>query len=191
MIHGRREAPPSGLVRQAAPVPSGQREMGVIPLGWSLGLPITFHSRSLSCLATPAHGVQVDPTGPTIVFLTVCTKDRKPWLALRGEPPLLLVRSGAVAQAWRVGRYVLMPDHIHLFAAPGIPSTYHSRTGCDTGNPSSESVVPILNVCGRRTTGIPDCATETRTTRNGNTSGTTPCGPDWSRIPRIGRFKEN
>ncbi|MET0253874.1 MAG: hypothetical protein ABW214_07565 [Terrimicrobiaceae bacterium] len=29
----------------------------------------------------PAHGVPIDLGKPTIVFLTVCTKDRKPWLA--------------------------------------------------------------------------------------------------------------
>jgi REP element-mobilizing transposase RayT len=31
----------------------------------------------------------------------------------------LLKHSWAEADAWRVGRYVLMPDHIHLFCAPG------------------------------------------------------------------------
>jgi hypothetical protein len=29
----------------------------------------------------PAHGVFIDLGKPTIVFLTVCTKDRLPWLA--------------------------------------------------------------------------------------------------------------
>jgi hypothetical protein len=29
----------------------------------------------------PAHGVHIDPSRPTVVFVTVCTKDRHPWLA--------------------------------------------------------------------------------------------------------------
>jgi REP element-mobilizing transposase RayT len=30
----------------------------------------------------------------------------------------LLIETWRGADAWRVGRYVVMPDHIHLFAAP-------------------------------------------------------------------------
>jgi putative transposase len=66
----------------------------------------------------PAHGVRIVPTHPTIVFLTVCTQDRDPWLAC-DENPRLLHSIWEHAQAWVVGRYVLMPDHLHLFASPG------------------------------------------------------------------------
>ncbi len=54
---------------------------------------------------------------PVIVFVTVCTKDRKPILANEQAHSILRVcRQGA--KRWGVGRYVIMPDHIHLFCAP-------------------------------------------------------------------------
>jgi putative transposase len=66
----------------------------------------------------PAHGVWIDPGRPTIVFVTVCTKDRRPWLATKLNHDALL-KIWSDANAWVIGRYVLMPDHVHLFAAPG------------------------------------------------------------------------
>ena len=65
----------------------------------------------------PAEGVRIDLGQPTIVFVTVCTKDRVPWLACE-EAHRLLVRVWCQAEAWWVGYYLLMPDHLHLFAAP-------------------------------------------------------------------------
>jgi REP element-mobilizing transposase RayT len=52
-----------------------------------------------------------------IIFLTVCTKGRKRILA---DPVihLHLVRAWQNAGAWLIGRYVIMPDHLHLFCAP-------------------------------------------------------------------------
>ena len=52
-----------------------------------------------------------------IVFVTVCTKNRKPILACR-EVHALLLASWRQADHFIVGRYVVMPDHIHLFCAP-------------------------------------------------------------------------
>ncbi|MCX6996648.1 MAG: hypothetical protein NTV49_06090, partial [Kiritimatiellaeota bacterium] len=65
----------------------------------------------------PARGVFVVSGQATIVFLTVCTKDRGPWLA---QPRVHDALRGIwrAATAWSVGRYVLMPDHLHLFCAP-------------------------------------------------------------------------
>jgi len=65
----------------------------------------------------PIHGVITDGHEPIIIFLTVCTKDRQSWLASPGVHDLLR-DMWANASAWFVGRYVIMPDHIHLFAAP-------------------------------------------------------------------------
>ena len=66
----------------------------------------------------PASGVFLSPTQPTIVLLNVCTHQRSPWLA---QPVVdeILKRVWGEALAWLVGRYVLMPDHLHLFCAPG------------------------------------------------------------------------
>jgi REP element-mobilizing transposase RayT len=52
-----------------------------------------------------------------IIFVTVCTKDRRPLLANAAAHKILLA-SWAAASFFRVGRYVLMPDHVHLFCAP-------------------------------------------------------------------------
>src|SRR5260370_42370922 len=52
----------------------------------------------------PAHGVIILPDQPTIVFVTVCAKDRKPWLATKEIHDLL--RSVWIdARAWVAGRY--------------------------------------------------------------------------------------
>ncbi|MCK4340824.1 MAG: transposase [Phycisphaerae bacterium] len=68
----------------------------------------------------PVHGVIVRSTRPTIVFVTVCTKNRQPWLDTH-ENHELLRSVWSAATAWRVGYYMLMPDHLHLFAAPDLP----------------------------------------------------------------------
>lgn len=52
---------------------------------------------------------------PTVVFLTVCTRGRAKWLADDQVHDHVLTAWGS-ASGWRVGRYVLMPDHVHLFA---------------------------------------------------------------------------
>jgi putative transposase len=54
-----------------------------------------------------------------IVFLTVCSKDRRPILAT-AETHQTLRTAWACASHWLVGRYVVMPDHIHLFCAPNV-----------------------------------------------------------------------
>lgn len=70
----------------------------------------------------PAHGVLWPDGRPPIVFLTVCTKDRSPWLASEGNHAAL-IDAWRAADRWAVGRYVLMPDHLHLFCAPVDEST--------------------------------------------------------------------
>jgi putative transposase len=65
----------------------------------------------------PAHGVLGSVGEPTIVFATVCTKDKRGWLATPDCHDLLR-QVWREAAAWRVGKYVIMPDHIHLFASP-------------------------------------------------------------------------
>ncbi|MFQ5414381.1 MAG: transposase [Phycisphaerae bacterium] len=66
----------------------------------------------------PIHGVRFPPGHRIIVFLTVCTRRRGRWLATE-DCHALLVSIWRRAVAWRVGRYVILPDHLHLFAAPG------------------------------------------------------------------------
>jgi len=65
----------------------------------------------------PNHGVFVSLHQPTIVFLTVCTKDRQKWLT-QSSVRDALVKIWQSTDTWLVGEYLLMPDHIHLFCAP-------------------------------------------------------------------------
>ncbi|MDP1580935.1 MAG: hypothetical protein Q8M02_11690 [Candidatus Didemnitutus sp.] len=66
----------------------------------------------------PVHLPVLDNgTRSIIVFLTVCTKDRAPLLANAAMQGILL-KSWSAATHWRVGRYAIMPDHVHLFCAP-------------------------------------------------------------------------
>ncbi len=56
--------------------------------------------------------------GPTIVYVTVCTRRRAPWLATEAVHEGLC-EVWTEADAWMVGRYCILPDHVHLFAGPG------------------------------------------------------------------------
>ena len=54
-----------------------------------------------------------------VFFVTTCTHGRRPLLA---NPQVWTIienefRSAPQRHGWRVGRYVLMPDHIHFFCA--------------------------------------------------------------------------
>ena len=53
---------------------------------------------------------------PSIVFLTICTKNRKRILATP-DVFALLQASWAKATSWKVGRFMIMPDHLQLFCA--------------------------------------------------------------------------
>jgi REP element-mobilizing transposase RayT len=75
-------------------------------------------NEELSQRKSPVHCPPVaSHNRSVIVFLTVCTAQRKPFLACEDVHQLLLA-SWQVANNWVVGRYVLMPDHVHLFCAP-------------------------------------------------------------------------
>jgi REP element-mobilizing transposase RayT len=65
----------------------------------------------------PIHWLpQPDHPSP-IIFLTCCTKARRACLD-RDVVHTTLLRAWKGADRWRVGRYVIMPDHLHLFCAP-------------------------------------------------------------------------
>ena len=67
---------------------------------------------------SPAHLPVVERhNGSIIVFVTVCTQDKKPVLA-RPDAVEVLRQAWAKADVWRVGRWVVMPDHVHVFCAP-------------------------------------------------------------------------
>jgi len=74
----------------------------------------------------PASGVLHIDGKPTIIYDTVCTKDRKRWLA-NDEVHGLLREIWIEAEAWAMGRYMIMPDHIHFFSGfTGSPIEYEN-----------------------------------------------------------------
>lgn len=67
---------------------------------------------------SPSKNSILDIAGrPNILFVTVCSKNRRPAFNNR-EAHKCLVEAWAIADHWAVGKYVLMPDHIHLFCSP-------------------------------------------------------------------------
>jgi len=52
-----------------------------------------------------------------LIFVTVCSRNRNPILA-KPDIHVLLLNYWQDSTQWLVGRYVIMPDHIHLFCAP-------------------------------------------------------------------------
>jgi putative transposase len=68
----------------------------------------------------PAHFPPIE-SGFTsaIIYLTVCVNRRRPLLA-NDKAAGLIVEAWEAATIWSVGRYVIMPNHIHPFCAPNI-----------------------------------------------------------------------
>lgn len=54
---------------------------------------------------------------PVIIFVTICAQRRKQIFA-REEAVKAILGAWAEADAWAVGRYVILPDHLHLFCTP-------------------------------------------------------------------------
>jgi putative transposase len=78
---------------------------------------------SLPQRAHPVHALNLERWNqPTVIFLTVCTKGHKSVLASDGMHRFL-VEAWNGARQWVVGRYLIMPDHIHLFCSPAIHGT--------------------------------------------------------------------
>ncbi len=72
---------------------------------------------------------------PIIVFLTVCSKKRKPIFA-NAQAHHALRDAWDRAENWLVGRYMIMPEHIHLFCAPVllVPETLQGWISCWKSN---------------------------------------------------------
>lgn len=71
----------------------------------------------------PHLPVREFPNQSVILYVTCTTRQRRPLLA-RAEIHDLLCAVWRQADHWLVGRYIIMPDHIHFFCAPWqIPTT--------------------------------------------------------------------
>jgi putative transposase len=56
---------------------------------------------------------------PVVILVTVCSQLRASVFA-RNEVHHALKEAWGSSSQWRVGYYVIMPDHIHLFCVPGV-----------------------------------------------------------------------
>jgi putative transposase len=69
-------------------------------------------------------GVFSDSPTP-VFFLTICTHRRRPYLRDSKVADIVVDALGRAESRydWRVGRYVVMPDHVHFFCAPMTEQT--------------------------------------------------------------------
>jgi putative transposase len=54
---------------------------------------------------------------PVIIYMTICTAKRRAILATPSVHEAI-VKSWVQASTWLVGRYVMLPNHVHFFCAP-------------------------------------------------------------------------
>ena len=75
----------------------------------------------------PAHSPPRDhANGPVIVHVTFSVYPRRDILAAAAVHAAL-VAAWRESTAWVVGYYMIMPDHVHLFCAPGYPVGFSVR----------------------------------------------------------------
>lgn len=55
-----------------------------------------------------------------VYFITLCTDERRKLLTNPTSAGILIsaLRDSSSIHGWAVGRYVIMPDHVHFFASP-------------------------------------------------------------------------
>ena len=96
--------------------------------GQALSCPIILNEMESDGRKHPTHQSAYERHNtPVIVFLTVCTKDRKAIIA-NDSAHHLLRAAWQTQPSWLVGRYVILPDHLHLFCAPAeLIGTTHIR----------------------------------------------------------------
>ena len=66
----------------------------------------------------PHHPAVESFNRSAIIFITICTNGRRPWLSC-DEAHSAFREASAVATHWQIGRYILMPDHVHFFCSLG------------------------------------------------------------------------
>jgi putative transposase len=66
----------------------------------------------------PAHQTPIEqPNRPVLLFVTLALQPRGDFLA-SADFHSVYIEACRDADAWHVGRYVIMPDHVHLFCSP-------------------------------------------------------------------------
>ena len=116
-----------------------------------------------------------------LLYVTIVTADRMPVLACAAVVECILA-AWAAATDWLVGRYVIMPDHIHFFCAPAsYPPPDFRRWMAYWKSLSAKAYWRIMG-------GSRSCATEGEVRRRTRRSASLPClrTPRWA-LPREGR----
>ena len=69
---------------------------------------------------------------PAIYFVTLCAAQRRPIFANPGAFSILLAEFSGVSRrsGWRIGRFVVMPDHVHFFCASEETPTSATLSRC-------------------------------------------------------------
>ncbi len=75
----------------------------------------------------PALHLETLDWAGTIIFVTIAARVRKNYFATL-RTATIFNRVWSTGSAWQVGEYVLMPDHVHLFARPCNPGVYGLRS---------------------------------------------------------------
>jgi len=69
---------------------------------------------------------------PTIFFVTICAAGRRPVIANAAAFAILLAEFEGVRarSGWRIGRFIVMPDHLHFFCVSDETSASVSLSRC-------------------------------------------------------------
>ncbi|MBI2814884.1 MAG: transposase [Opitutae bacterium] len=83
-----------------------------------------------------------------VIFLTVVTNERRPWLAGRVALDALtkIWQRSPGCDGWFVGDFFLMPDHLHLFAQPSAEAKTLARWVGTWKSIGSRTLAPILGL---------------------------------------------
>ena len=81
-----------------------------------------------------------------VYFITTCTHQRRPWLAndLVMKIAIEEWRTAYERHGWHVGRFVLMPDHVHFFASGGPSAKKLEQCIAKWKEWTSKRILPVL-----------------------------------------------
>ena len=78
----------------------------------------------------PAHPPPVEcHNTPIVLFVTVRARSTA-FNLTTSRVQEGLVQAWAISEHWRVGPYLIMPDHVHLFCVPGVQHPLNVKAWC-------------------------------------------------------------
>jgi len=125
---------------------------------------------------------------PPIYFITICTRNRRNILTHETAASVLIEewQRARERHSWAIGRYVIMPDHVHFFCRPELKQKpCHNSSGLGRRGPAERSKKPyrsrrqrlqLRNLFGNANSSTISCAPARATAKNGIMFATIPCG---------------